>query len=365
LRAWVYYHSLTVPGGGERHVLATLEVLRGLGYEPVLVTCGYDPRVPRLLGEPQAPEVQDLCPGATGLTARRLARLAATLLLHEPPGPGPVIAFQGLFSYYSLRAARRGILYSLSPPRALWDPGTARLQGGLSAAAAGPAGAPLRLADRLVSRRYRVYLANSLNVAGRVRRAYGVRGVQVLYPPVRVYKYRPGPLGDYYLLVSRLEPHKRVHVVMEAFRAAGERLLVVGDGPLRGWAERFIARHGARNIELLGRVPEDELITLYSRARAVVYMPVNEDFGLVPLEAAASGKATIAAPEGGLLETVVHGETGYFVEPRPGPLARLVKSLTDEELKAMAPRARRWAQRFDISAYRRGLARALAVLEES
>jgi glycosyltransferase involved in cell wall biosynthesis len=102
-------------------------------------------------------------------------------------------------------------------------------------------------------------------------------------------------------------PYKRVEIVVDAFNKLGLPLKVVGGGPMR----KKIERKAKRNVEFLGEVPDNELLKLYQRCRALVFAGV-EDFGLAPLEAQAAGRPVIAYGCGGFLETVVDGKTGIF-----------------------------------------------------
>jgi glycosyltransferase involved in cell wall biosynthesis len=190
-------------------------------------------------------------------------------------------------------------------------------------------GSPLRrfakpVVDRLVAwdwaaaQRPTAFVANSSNVARRVRRFYG-RDAAVARCPIDVERFAVGDgSGDFALVVSRLLGYKRIDLAIEGCRLAGMRLLIAGTGPARAELER--AAVGSRS-EFLGYVPDAELRALMGRARVVI-LPGEEDYGLVPLEAAASGRPTLAFGRGGALETIVPQVTGdYFDEPTGGSLA--------------------------------------------
>jgi glycosyltransferase involved in cell wall biosynthesis len=167
----------------------------------------------------------------------------------------------------------------------------------------------VRLWDEVSSRRVDAFLANSRVVARRIRKRYG-RQATVINPPVNTKLYRPredGSRGDYFLVVSRMIPYKRLDIVIDAFTRLKLPLKVVGSG--RQEAE-LKARAGP-NIEFTGSVPDTEVKELYAGCRAFIF-PGAEDFGITPLEAQASGRPVIAYGEGGALETVVPGKTGEF-----------------------------------------------------
>ncbi|HPD13356.1 MAG TPA: glycosyltransferase family 4 protein [Planctomycetota bacterium] len=148
--------------------------------------------------------------------------------------------------------------------------------------------------------------------------------------------------GVGFCAVSPLTRKKNVHNVIEAFGLlAGEerlgqaRLRIVGDGAERPLLERRVAELGLTGrVEFLGFVPDAELRRVYREARLLVYVPVDEPFGLVPLEAMASGTPVVASDHGGPLESVVHGETGLHVNPfDPRAIAEAVASLYHDEAR--------------------------------
>lgn len=174
----------------------------------------------------------------------------------------------------------------------------------------------LRLWDRLAADRVDHFIAISQNIAVKIRKYYR-RESTVIYPPVSVERY---PVMEsprtYFLVVSRLVPYKKVELAVEAFTRLGLPLKVAGDGPER---ERLEAMAGP-NVEFLGYVEDAELPRLMSGCLALIF-PGEEDFGIVPVEAMAAGRPVIGLGRGGLLETVVDGETGlFFAEPTPESL---------------------------------------------
>jgi glycosyltransferase involved in cell wall biosynthesis len=152
------------------------------------------------------------------------------------------------------------------------------------------------------------FLANSRNVAARVRQYYG-REARVIYPPVDTEFFTPGDRGpgDFFLVVSALVPYKQVELAVETFNAIGVPLVVVGRGPLR----RRLERIAGPTITFLGWLPNEEVRALLRQCRALIF-PGEEDFGIVPVEAMACGRPVIAYRAGGALESVVESETGLF-----------------------------------------------------
>lgn len=205
-----------------------------------------------------------------------------------------------------------------------------------------------------------VFLANSDFIARRIWKTYR-REATVLYPPVQLDRFTFSPQkDDYYFTVSRLVPYKRIDAIIEAFRTMpGRRLKVAGDGPDRRKLERLA--QGAPNIELLGHTSDSDVARLMARARALVFA-AEEDFGIVPLEAQASGTAVLAYAKGGAVETVrglaVHdgAPTGVFFEQQTGEAVAEAVTRFEAHAEAFDPLAcRAQAERFSIEHFRKGL----------
>jgi glycosyltransferase involved in cell wall biosynthesis len=207
---------------------------------------------------------------------------------------------------------------------------------GLTSRLARPIVARLVDWDRAAATRPTRFVANSRNVAERIRRYYG-RDSDVLHCPVDLERFTVGTgAGDYFVLAARLLPYKRIELAIDAAAAAGVKLFVTGTGPV----ERAL-RERARGTTttLLGYVSDGDLNELLGNARAAI-VPGIEDFGLVPLEAAAAGRPTIAYREGGALETIVDGETGtFFDEPTAESLAAVLRGFDASRFNAQRLRA--------------------------
>lgn len=177
--------------------------------------------------------------------------------------------------------------------------------------------------DRVAATRPTRFVANSENVARRIKQYYG-RESDVLHCPVDVDRFTVGAGGgDYFAIASRLLPYKRIDVAIAAAAIAGVKLFVAGTGP----AESSLRRTArGTTTTILGYISDAQLNDLLGNARAAI-VPGEEDFGLVPLEAAATGRPTIAYRAGGALETVVEDETGaFFDEPNPQSLAAALQT---------------------------------------
>ncbi|CAG1022208.1 partial GDP-mannose-dependent alpha-(1-6)-phosphatidylinositol monomannoside mannosyltransferase, partial [Methylococcales bacterium] len=191
-----------------------------------------------------------------------------------------------------------------------------------------------------------VIITNSQNVQHRLRDNVGFESV-VVHPPINVNRFRW--LGDegYFVSIARLEPNKRVDVIIKAFLQMPEQRLVVLSGGSEQESLRKLAS-GAPNIHFTGWQSEQKLQKWIGNARAAIYLPIDEDFGMSPVEAMAAGKPVIGVAEGGLLETIVHGETGQLLEPPPTieDVIRAVIDLTSKHALAMRQACEARAQLF-------------------
>lgn len=196
--------------------------------------------------------------------------------------------------------------------------------------------------DKRAAQRPTLFVANSRNVAERIRRYYG-RDAAVLACPVDVDRFAVGQgSGEYFFIASRLLPYKRIDLAIAASQLARVPLLIAGTGPDDARLRSLAAQ--TTTAKLLGYVDDATIDQLIGNARAAI-LPGEEDFGLVPLEAAAAGRPTIAYRAGGALETIVEHETGeYFDEPTAESLAIALRGF--DATRYDARRLRAHAERF-------------------
>ncbi len=163
---------------------------------------------------------------------------------------------------------------------------------------------------------------------------YHKRDASIIYPPVDTSLFTFREYGDFWLSVNRLYPEKRIELQIDTFRLLPDERLVIVGGYARGdHAQRYYERLNGNvpsNVELRGEVTERELIDLYARCRGFITTAIDEDFGLTPIEAMASGKSVVAVREGGYEESVIDGATGYLVPADAGSLAQAVRSVSRE-----------------------------------
>lgn len=151
------------------------------------------------------------------------------------------------------------------------------------------------------------FVCNSSFTAKRVRKYYR-RDADIVHPPVDLQSYSPSEqCNDAYLFVGQLVRYKRADLAVRAFRNTSRKLIVVGDGSERKELEKM----ASPNISFLGRVSNAQLAKLYAECKALIF-PGEEDFGIVPLEAMASGRPVIAFGQGGVKDSVIDGQTGVL-----------------------------------------------------
>jgi glycosyltransferase involved in cell wall biosynthesis len=188
----------------------------------------------------------------------------------------------------------------------------------------------LRMWDVTSAARVDGFVANSATVARRIRRYYGAPSV-VIHPPVDTGAFSiaaPSELADYYLMAGELVSYKRPDLAVRAFNEMKLKLVVIGGG------EMLDEIHGLAGptVTVLGSQPFDVLKQHYARCRALIF-PGEEDFGMVPVEAMASGRPVVAFGRGGATETVATGVSGvFFAEQSVEAISSAVRSLADIEI---------------------------------
>lgn len=199
----------------------------------------------------------------------------------------------------------------------------------------------VRVWDYSSAARVDYFIANSENVAKRIWKHYKRESV-VIHPPVRCKFFQISKENeDYFLVVSRLQEYKKIDLVVETFNKLNLPLVIIGDGP----EKEKLMKMANKNIKFLGRASDEVIKEHYAKCKAFIF-PGEEDFGITPLEAQASGRPVIAYGKGGALETVVDGVTGLFFKEQK------VKDLEDaiqkfEKTKFCKETIRKNAEKFD------------------
>lgn len=207
----------------------------------------------------------------------------------------------------------------------------------------------MRVWDYASSARVDVYVANSVNVAKRIKKHYR-RDAYVIHPPVRGNIFQiSNENGDFYLCVSRLQEYKRVDIAVEACTKLNVPLVVIGDGP----EQPKLKKMAGSCVKFLGRVSDDVIREHYGKCKAFLF-PGEEDYGITPLEAQASGRPVIAYGKGGVLETVIDGETGvFFKEQTVESMIEAIKKA--EKIEFQKEKLREHAMEFDEEVFRKKL----------
>ncbi len=225
----------------------------------------------------------------------------------------------------------------------------------------------LRAWDVTSSARVDQFVAISSYVAKRIRKYYR-RDAAVIHPPVETDRFRIAgkPRGNFHLVVSALVPYKRIDLAVKAANRLGFRLLVIGKGP----QEKYLRKMAGRNVEFLGYQPDEVVARCYSDCKALIF-PGKEDFGIVSLEAMASGRPVIAYGRGGALDTVVplnaHSSAGsspaptgiMFYEQTVDALCEALKTFEENSDRFDPAAMRRHALKFDRSVFKKKIDRYL------
>ncbi len=199
--------------------------------------------------------------------------------------------------------------------------------------------------DQMYAKRFDKVIANSKNVRGRIEKYYGIKNTAVVYPPtdVKIFRYRKSE--DFYLSTARLDKLKRVDMVVKAFaRMPDKKLMVISSGPEKRNIEKIAKGHD--NIDIRGWVSQPDYVDLVSRCTATIYVPVNEDSGISPVESMAAGKPCIVSNEGGVVETIQHKKTGLHINASVQNIMKAVDVLTPEAAEKMRAACTRRARIF-------------------
>jgi len=251
------------------------------------------------------------------------------------------------------------ICYCHSPMRYAWDWSNEYVKEnniiGLKKLLYSPLIKYLREWDTLAADRPDLYVANSINVRGRIKKYYKPDS-EVIYPPVEIERFRAVEENQgYFLIVSTLTPYKKIGLAVQLFNKIGRKLIIIGDGPDREYLERI----AGDNIEFLGYKDDDVVKEYMENCRAFIF-PGEEDFGIAPVEAMACGKPVLGYFKGGLCETVMEGKTGeFFYEPTVEAMEDGLARLMYNEQFYKADSIRRHATQFSREEFEKKMKRVV------
>ncbi|MBK7896057.1 MAG: glycosyltransferase [Candidatus Promineifilaceae bacterium] len=241
------------------------------------------------------------------------------------------------------------ICYCLTPTRYVWRYQQYAEQeqlGWFTRAILPPFLTQLRQWDRLAADRVDHFVAISQEVRRRIAKVYR-RESDIIYPPVDTARFTPcREVEDYYLLVGRLVPYRRIDLLIEAFNRMKRPLRIAGSGRDRARLEAL----AGPTIEFLGYVPDEELPPLLAKCRAFMF-PGEEDFGIAPIQAMAAGRPVIAYAAGGALETVIEGVTGtLFAEQSVAAIIQTVEGFDTDRVNSQL--IRQHAEQYDVTHFK-------------
>ncbi|MCK5602880.1 glycosyltransferase [Candidatus Pacearchaeota archaeon] len=243
------------------------------------------------------------------------------------------------------------IYYMLTPRRAVYDMyyGFLSSQGLLKKIFYGIGLNLISMYDRYFVKKNIANIACiSHNVRNRINKIYQ-RYAPVVYPPVHTESFKYRPSEGYWLSVGRIDKWKRIELQIEAFRKMPDKRLVIAGKIYSHYEE--VVKNAPDNVSFITNVNEPALIDLYSKCEGFITTAIDEDFGITPLEAMASGKPVVATKEGGYLETVVDGHTGILVSPDVDEIVQAVNEIS-ENPEQYREACEEQAKRFDYIVFK-------------
>ena len=329
MRVAIFLDYIGAIGGGERVALMLARALKG-----DIITTDVSQEAVRYLG------YGDVRIRRLGRTVKipPLKQISASIMFWrcDFSKEYDFFIFSGNWSHYAARRHHPNLWYCYTPVRAFYDLKEFMISRQPNAVMNFLAALWIRthsLFDQRSVKNLDCIVAISTTVQRRIKDYYN-RSSEVIYPPVDTSRFRCKEYGDFWLSVNRIYPEKRIDLQFEVFRELPEERLVVVGGYAEGdHASRYyetLISDIPDNVEMRSAVSEMELIDLYARCKGLICTAQDEDFGLTPVEAMASGKPVVAVDEGGFLETIVNGVTGFLVPASRDELARGVRAISKD-----------------------------------
>ncbi len=345
-RQFILYDYLQVAGGAERLTQTLAEALP----EFQMVVSQIYPDYQRFADAGSAVPIV-LSRGVDHLLGRIPAAILNFSLRTRFLRDADTVLYSGFYAPLAVRHQRRGrrIYYCHTPPRYAFDLkqeylGRLRpsLRPGFRAFTHWIKNhylASLHKMDRII--------ANSDNVRLRLLNFAGINA-EVIHPPIDADRFRWLGQDNYYVSTARLEPNKRVDLIIEAFRRMPDQRLIVLSGGSEFERLKTKVSGMDNRIHFTGWQTDEQLRRWIGNAIATLYIPMNEDFGMSPVESMAAGKPVIGVAEGGLLETILNGQTGILLpeEPVTHYIIEAVRQLTARRALTMRPACEARARSF-------------------
>jgi glycosyltransferase involved in cell wall biosynthesis len=196
-------------------------------------------------------------------------------------------------------------------------------------------------------------VSNSTNIQNRLKTYTGIDST-VIYPAVDTSRFKWIEQGDYFISYARLESIKRIELIVDAFaQMPDQKIIFCSTGPLKTWLAKTIEERNLTNITFEGLVSDERLAELVGKARAGIYIPVNEDAGITQIEIMAAGKPVIGVNEGALPDTVLHNKTGLIIAANPTveDLKNAIIELSAEKALSMKNDCIAHAKNYDQSVF--------------
>lgn len=348
MRIAIFYDWINIIGGGEKLVLT---MAKGLGAD--IITTDLNIEAVKKLG---FEDVRIISIGKTiKLPIIKQICISTRFALCDFSRDYDFFIFLNSFSHFAARKHKPNLWYCFSPPRIFYD--LYDLFAQKEPFIRRQIFKTWVLIHESISRKFvdhvEYFVANSENVRNRIRKYYGKDSI-VIYPVIDISRYGFKKYGDFWLSVNRLYPEKRIELQVNAFRhMPDEKLVIVGEFTKGDYSERYVSgilKDLPDNVKLIGSVSEDELIELYATCKGHITTALDEDFGMTPIEAMASGKPTVAVREGGYLETIKDGVTGLLVDVDETAIINGVKLISKDPGKYKNECENR-AKDFDIPAF--------------
>lgn len=327
----IYYDTLTGYGGAERLVLQTAQLLKA-----DIITAGYNKKISKWINK----KIKIIDIGNSIINFSKplgvLIESPLRFYLNRNNFKYDINIFLGSTSIFGANKKNKNIWYCLSPNRLLYDQDISKLKGNsilkiifiyLYKKIF------LHLDQNIIKNNFDKIIAQTKYIRKKIHQVYDINS-DIVYPFIDTEKYHFKSLDDFFLTVGRLYPEKRIDIIAEAFkRMPDKKLIIVGDGPEKVKIQNIIKK--TYNITLLSNISEERLIDLYSRCIATIYIPINEDFGLIPIESMASGKPCIASNEGGCKETIIQNKTGFLIIPKITSLISFINKIKKENITGL------------------------------